>query len=74
MEHEVINHSQKKYVDDEVYTNTIEGFWSEVKRAFHGVHHWYSVKWLPLYIQEACFKRNQRHNENVFMDFLEMCV
>ena len=74
IEHHVINHSDKKYVDGEVYTNTIEGFWSEVKRAFHGVHHWYSKKWLPLYIQEACFKRNQRHNDNVFMDFLGGCV
>ena len=70
----VIKHSEKKYVEGEVYTNTIEGFWSEVKRAFHGTHHWYSKKWLPLYLQEACFKRNHRHDKNLFIDFLKMCV
>ena len=74
VERHVIKHTEKKYVDGEVHTNTIEGFWSEVKRAFHGTHHWYSKKWLPLYIQESCFKRNHRHDENLFMDFLEMCV
>ena len=74
VERHVIKHKEKKYVDGEIHTNTIEGFWSEVKRAFHGTHHWYSKKWLPLYIQESCFKRNHRHDKNLFMDFLEMCV
>ena len=74
IEHHTINHGEKKYVDGDVYTNTIEGFWSEVKRAFHGTHHWYSKKWLPLYIQESCFKRNHRHDKNLFMDFMKLCV
>ncbi len=74
MEHHTINHGEKKYVDGDIYTNTIEGFWSEVKRAFHGTHHWYSKKWLPLYIQESCFKRNHRHDKDLFMDFMKLCV
>ena len=74
VERHVIKHTEKKYVDGEVHTNTIEGLWSEVKRAFHGTHLWYSKKWLPLYIQESCFKRNHRHDENLFMDFMKLCV
>ena len=30
------------------YTNTIEGFWSLVKRAWYSTHHHYSVKYMPL--------------------------
>ncbi|MEZ5405000.1 MAG: IS1595 family transposase [Verrucomicrobiia bacterium] len=30
--HKVINHYKKKYVDGDIYTNTIEGFWSHLKR------------------------------------------
>ena len=73
MDRKIINHKEK-YVDGDIYTNTIEGFWSEVKRAFYGVHHWYSTKWLPLYIQESCFKRNHKDDEDVFADFLKMSV
>ena len=36
VERHVIKHTERRYVDGEVHTNTIEGFWSEVKRAFHG--------------------------------------
>ena len=48
LERNVISQKEKKYVDGDIHSNTIEGFWSEVKRAFHGTHHWYSKKWLPL--------------------------
>lgn len=74
IKHNVINHSEKKYVDGGIYTNTIEGFWSEVKRAFHGVHHWYSKKWLPLYIQESCYKRNHRNTKHLWIKFLRLSV
>lgn len=61
---EVINHAQVNhqvcYVDGMVHTNTIEGFWSLVKRAWYGSHHHYSRKYLPLYLAEACYKYNRR--------------
>lgn len=44
-----INHSEK-YVDGDVHTNTIEGFWSHLKRAWYGQHHHYSKLWTPLYV------------------------
>ena len=55
----VINHSQQ-YVDGITHTNTIEGFWALVKRAWYGSHHHYSNAYLPLYIGEACYKYNAR--------------
>ena len=59
MAHSVINHSLS-YVEGLVHTNTIEGFWSLVKRAWYGTHHHYSEKYMPLYIAEACWKYNNR--------------
>ncbi len=80
MPHEVINHSERQYVDDSrftdggVHTNTIEGFWALVKRAWYGSHHHYSKKYLGLYVAEACFKYNNRTNEEVFFDFMSQLL
>jgi len=74
--HEVINHS-KQYVDkDDTHTNTIEGFWSLVKRAWYGTHHHYSEEKAPLYINEACYKYNMSglKPEVVFGDMLKRMV
>ena len=38
IDHRVIKHSEQ-YVDGEIHTNTIEGFWSLLKRAWYGSHH-----------------------------------
>ena len=67
-----VNHS-KRYVDGDVYTNTIEGFWSHLKRAWFGQHHHYSKGYMPLYIAEACWKYNRRDNDNAFETFMRGC-
>ena len=71
--HAVINH-QKAYAVGGTHTNTIEGFWSLLKRAFHGSHHHYTKQFMPLYVAESCWKYNNRKNENAFGDFLRFCV
>jgi transposase-like protein len=72
MKHAVIKHSER-YVDGETHTNTIEGFWSLLKRAWYGQHHHYSKKYLPLYVAEACYKYNHRHTKSMFDVFLRGC-
>ena len=62
IDHKQINHSAREYVRGMVHTNSIEGFWSLVKRAWYGTHHNYSVAYMELYINEAAFKYNTRHN------------
>ena len=62
MLHAVVNHSVH-YADGPIHTNTIEGFWAIVKRAWYGSHHFYSRKYMPLYLAEACFKYNRRKVE-----------
>ena len=64
--HGRVKHSAKQYVVGAIHTNTIEGFWSLVKRSIVGSYHQVSKKYLPLYIAEAQFRYNNRHNPNIF--------
>ncbi|HTU11632.1 MAG TPA: IS1595 family transposase [Allosphingosinicella sp.] len=73
MLHAVVNHSAA-YVDGMTHTNTIEGFWALVKRAWYGSHHHYSQKYMPLYIAEACYKYNRRASKSAFGDSMRMFV
>lgn len=73
MKHEVINH-QKQYVEGDKHTNTIEGFWSLLKRAWYGQHHHYSTGYTPLYVAERCYVYNNRHRETIFWKFIKESV
>ena len=69
MQHEVINRSEQ-WEEGEIHTNTMEGFWSFVKRAWYGSHHHYTTGYTPLYLAEACYKYNYRET-NIFDKFLK---
>ena len=69
MKHSVIKHSEQ-FVDGKVHTNTIEGFWSLLKRAWYGQHHHYTTLYAPLYIAEACYKYNYRNEDSMFDKFV----
>lgn len=58
--HKRIRHSEKVYVSGDVHTNTIEGFWSLVKRGIDGVYHSVSAKHLQGYLNEYAWRYNQR--------------
>ena len=49
-----------------VHTNTIEGFWSILKRGVVGTYHKVSRKYLPLYVAEFAFRYNNRKNADIF--------
>lgn len=72
MRHAVIKH-RECYADGIRHTNTIEGFWALVKRAWYGSHHRYSRRFMPFFIAESCWKYNQRKNEDSFGTFLKGC-
>ena len=67
--HAVIN-PQEQYADGGLHTNTIEGCWALIKRAWYGSHHHYSPLYLPLYLAETCWKYNERKNPTAFVTFL----
>ena len=62
------------YVDGLAHTNTIEGFWSLLKRAWYGTHHHYTDEHSIAYVVESCYKYNARNSENVFEGFLQEAV
>lgn len=59
--HKSIEHYLKIYVRGEVHTNTIEGFWSLLKRGIIGIYHFTSKKHLDRYLDEFCARYNTRH-------------
>ncbi len=71
--HKRVNHSQGVYVDGDVHTNTIEGFWSLTKNGIRGVYHNVSAKYLQMYLDEYSFRYNRRKSlgrRNMFEAFV----
>ena len=69
-DHRRINHSAGVYVMGDVHTNTIEGFWSLVKRGIGGVYHQVSHKYLQSYLNEYSFRYNRRDQGNLIFTSL----
>lgn len=58
--HDYVNHRTSEYVRGNVYTNTIEGFWSLLKRGIIGIYHFTSKQHLQRYVDEFAFRYNTR--------------
>ena len=58
--HQMVNHSQKEYVRDEAYTNTVEGYFSILKRGIYGVYQHVSEAHLHRYLSEFDFRYTHR--------------
>jgi transposase len=70
--HKRINHSERVYVVGNIHTNTIEGFWSLVKRGIGGVYHSVSKEYLQSYLNEYSFRYNRRNSgQPMFTSLLE---
>ena len=61
--HYRIRHKEHIHVSGNVHTNTIEGFFGNVKRGISGVYHSVSVKWLQGYLNEYAWRYNHRSDE-----------
>jgi transposase len=61
--HHRIEHQAKEYAHGHIHTNSIEGFWSLLKRGIGGVYHSVSEKYLQSYINEYGFRYNHRKDE-----------
>jgi transposase len=58
--HGYVHHDIKEYVNGIHHTNTLEGFWSQIKRSIKGTHVHVSRKHLPKYLGEFEFRYNMR--------------
>lgn len=72
--HQVVNHGVKEYVNGICYTNTLEGFWSLLKRGVIGQYHYVTSKHLNKYINEFCYRYNNRKNTNIFSETILKAV
>jgi transposase-like protein len=61
---EVVNHRRGQYARGKYHTNSIENFWSLLKRQIYGIHHWVSAKHLAKYVAEASWRFNRRDIED----------
>ncbi len=62
--HDVVNHDAGEYVRGDAHTNTIEGFFSIMKRGINGVYHHVSEQHLKRYLAEFDFRYNAREIED----------
>src|SRR5690606_22399275 len=60
--HYVMSRSSKIFKRGIYHKNTIEGFFSQLKRAIIGQYHKLGVRHLQLYADEVCYKYNLRHS------------
>jgi transposase-like protein len=58
--HQAVNHHIEEWVRDNCHTNTIEGFWSHLKRGISSTHVSVSGKHLQKYVGEFVFRYNNR--------------
>ena len=63
--HQTVNHSVGKYVDDQAHTNGIESFSSMLKRGYHGTYHKMSAKHLDRYVREFAGRHNARSEDTL---------
>jgi len=61
--HGHVSHNAGVYVSGDIHTNTIEGFWSLLKRGIGGVYHSVSAKHLQGYLNEYAWRYNHRDDE-----------
>lgn len=58
--HDTVDHGRKEYARGRVHTNSIEGFWSQLKRSITGTYHSVSEKHLQAYLDEFSFRYAHR--------------
>ncbi len=69
-EHGVVDHKSDEWVRGVHHTNTIEGHWSQFKRAVKGTHVHISKKHAWKYVCEFNYRRNMRHSHWAMFNLL----
>jgi len=62
LDHRIINHSAGSYVDGDTHTNTIEGFFGNLKTGMRGTYKHVSPRYLQSYLDEYSWRYSQRHS------------
>ena len=68
--HLIVKHKEREYVRGAAHTNTLDGFWSQLKRAIKGTHVHVSRQHMAKYLGEFEFRYNLRHAPERMFDLL----
>jgi len=72
IDHKVINHSAGSYVLGDVHTNTIEGFFGNLKTGMRGTYKKVSPRYLQTYLDEYAWRYNQlRSGRSLFLALVD---
>jgi len=71
--HQTVSHREGEYVRGIVHTNSMENFWSLLKRGIIGTYHNVSKKYLPLYLNEFQWRFNHRKDPDIFLTAIAGC-
>lgn len=63
--HIMVNHGEGEFARDGYHTNTVEGFFSLLKRGIIGIYHYVSPKHLQRYCDEFSYRYNTRNVQDV---------
>ena len=74
--HDVVPHSLGIYVlGKDIHTNSVEGFWSQLKRSIDGSYHHVTAKHLQRYVDEYSFRYSHRKDErNMFWSMMDRVI
>lgn len=59
-DHVRVNHSKNEFVRGDIHTNTVEGYFSQLKRGIVGIYHFVSKEHLQSYLNEFALRYNTR--------------
>ncbi len=68
--HKIVNHSHEYITPEGISTQSIDGFWSQLRGTIRGAHITVSKKHLSKYIGELEFKYNNRNNQQSLFDLI----
>ncbi len=68
--HSRVRHAAGEYVVGDAYTNTIEGFFGNLKTGIRGNYKAISHKWLQGYLNEFTWRYNHRHDRRAMFHTL----
>lgn len=68
--HNTVNHQMNEFVRGKYHTNTVEGFWSQLKRTIKGTHIHVSNKHLPKYMDEVAFRWMNKDKQDQMFELI----